>query len=254
MDEISTNQTDAKILNLIDLELKSSAQDMADGLGTLIYNSDAGFGSSPTYTSKDPMGLKYIIDDGSVISDFGGLDRTTYTTLASKVTASGGTISLAKIATMTDSLTSGSITPTDIYTTPAIFSLYEALRQPIERYAVTSTDMTSGIRAIAGATEAVFRTIPIRKDEKAVSQTMYFINRNFLKWHSLPFYGAKPIDVKSKDIEGNLYNKDASFGFSWSGWINMINQAAIVGHIYLGGNLVCTNPIRQGKITGITTI
>ena len=48
------------------------------------------------------------------------------------------------------------------------------------------------------------------------------------------------------DVEG--------LGFSWSDWVVPTNAAAVISHIYLGGELVSQNPKRHGKLTGITGV
>jgi hypothetical protein len=55
-------------------------------------------------------------------------------------------------------------------------------------------------------------------------------------------------------MEGNDYGQPMGLGFSWSGWIKPSNSATVIGHIYLGGNLVSFNPKRHGKLTGVTGV
>jgi len=43
--EIAVNDTDEKVLDLINLQVKSDAMDMADGVGTLIYGDGTGNGN-----------------------------------------------------------------------------------------------------------------------------------------------------------------------------------------------------------------
>jgi len=54
-------------------------------------------------------------------------------------------------------------------------------------------------------------------------------------------------------IEGAPDNNMANLGFVWNKMKPSYNQSAAVGHIILRGELVPTDPGRQGKITGITT-
>ena len=50
--------------------------------------------------------------DGTSVATYGGQSRTTYTTLAATKTASGGSISLDKMETLHNAVTSGSVAPT----------------------------------------------------------------------------------------------------------------------------------------------
>lgn len=260
LDELSANATDEKVLDLAKLEMQSTAQDMADDIGTLFYGDGTGNGS------KDFLGLEAIVDDGTNAGTFGTLSRTTYTTLKSTVTASSGTISLAKMSTLYNAASSGAQTPTLGLTTEAIFALYEQLLQPQERIAKTVSMFSSqgGNHSMGipggdfvggtGFTGLYFKGFPILADEKCTSGVLYFVNENFLDWYALPMAQTTPISFRSQDIQGNDYSAVTGLGFSWSDWIKPTNAAALVGHVYLGGELISANPKRHAKLTGITTV
>ena len=59
LDELSVNATEEKVIDLAKLEVASTAQDMADDVGTLIYSTGAG---------KDFLGLGAIVDDKHTVS------------------------------------------------------------------------------------------------------------------------------------------------------------------------------------------
>ena len=128
LDELSANQTEAKVMDLASLETAASAQDMADDLGSIFYGDGQG------NNAKDPNGLELLVDDGTNSNTIGGLTRTAFTpNLSSTVTASGGTLTLAMMATLYSDITSGSVRPTAAYTTEAVFDFYEQRLQPQER-------------------------------------------------------------------------------------------------------------------------
>lgn len=248
LDELSVNQTDAKVLELAATELASSAQDMADDIGTLFYGDGTGNGS------KDFLGLAAIVDDGNTVATIGGQSRSTYPTLAGTVTASGGTLSLAKMATLYSAVGSGSQVPTLGLAPEAVVNLYESLLQPQERLAKDVSMVKKGLVGGTGYTSFFYKGFPILADEKATAQTLFFINEDFIDWYGLPMAMTSPIKFKSVDIKGNDYSSVLGLGFSWSDWIKPSNQAAVVGHIYLGGELQTNNPKRHGKLTGITGV
>lgn len=246
LDELSVADTDDAVLDLMKLTLQSDTEDMADDIGTLAYADGTGNGS------QDPLGLAAIVDDGNSVASIGGLARATYTTLASVVTASSGVLSLAKVDTLWNGVTSGNVKPTAFYGTETVFSLYGQLLRPQERI----PKEFSTIKGMAGGTG--FETLtymgkPIFADEKATSGALIALNENFVDWYGLPVFGAKPVAYKSQ-IKGNDYKAPVGLGFSWSDWITAQNVAGYVGHIYLGGQMVTTNPKRHGKLTGITGI
>lgn len=257
LDELSGNATEERVLDLAKIEMSSTAQDMADDIGTLFYGTGIGNGS------KDFLGLEAIVDDGTNASTYGTLSRTTFSTLNSTVTASSGVLSLSKMSTLYNVASSGSQTPTLGLCSEAIFALYESLLQPQERIAKTVDVMKgrnrglnsgSGLVGGTGFTGLFYKGFPILADEKSTSGVLYFVNEDFLDWYALPMAMTEAAKFRSTDIEGNDYSEVQGLGFSWSGWIKPTNSASIVGHVYLGGELISTNPKRHSKLTGITSV
>ena len=80
------------------------------------------------------------------------------------------------------------------------------------------------------------------------------MNEDFIDWFALPFFETEPIKYKNAFVKGNDYSEVMGLGFSWSGWIKPANQAALIGHVYLGGNLITDNPKRHGVLTGVTSV
>lgn len=263
LDELWANNTDEKVLDLMGLSCESSAQDMADAIGTIMYSDGTG------NNSKDFLGLNAIVDDGSNVGTYGTLSRTTYTTIKATLTASSGTLTLAKMDTLYNAVTSGNQHPTAGFTPEAVFSLYGQLLQPQERiskdvsmiksqgnYGKAGTGFYSG----TGFTGLFFKGFPILGDEKATSGALYFVDEDFVDFYALPpekatkIGLAESINYKSVDIEGNDYSDVMGLGFCWSGWIKPTNSASMIGHIYLGGELIGKNPKRTGQLTGITSV
>lgn len=258
LDELSSNQVDkeTQMIDLAKLEMASTAQDMADDIGTLFY----GVGNA-----KEFLGLESIVDDGTNAATYGTLSRTTYSSqLRSTVTASAGVLTLAKMSTLYNAASSGSVKTTLGLTTEAVFALYESLLQPQERISKDFGMMKAsgsslgkeggGMIGGTGFTGLYYKGFPVLADEKCTSGVLYFLNEDFLDWYALPMAMTSPISYRSQDIQGNDYSDVTGLGFSWSDWIKPANSASIVGHIYLGGELVSSNPRRHGKLTGITSV
>lgn len=247
--EISANKTEQGIIDIVSQELQSRAQDMADEIGDLFYGDGTG------NSSKDFLGLEALVDDGTNASTIGGLSRSTYSTLNSTVTASGGTLTFAKMDTLHDAISDGSQEPTAILTTKTIKSLYGQLLRPQERI-MKSVGMgkSMGFDVGTGFKGYDYRGIPLMSDRKCTSGVMYMLNEDFIEWRTTPaFPGSTPVNFKST-IEGNDYSSVKGLGFTWSGFMKPTNAAAWIGHIYLGGELMINNPKRSGKLTGITSI
>ena len=248
--EISKNMADPnRMLELMSIEMESSAEDMADDIGTLFYGDGTG------NSGKDFLGLEAIVDDGTNAATYGTLSRSTFPTLQSTVTASGGALTLAAMSTLFTDITSGSQKPTLGLCDQSVFNLYESLLQPQERIPkdVPMVRMGGNFMSGTGFTGLFFKNFPILADEKATAQTLYFINEDFLEWRALPVAQTQPVQFAVNDIEGNDYTQVRGLGFSWSDWIKPTNQASIIGHVYLGGELWSSNPKRHGKLTGLTT-
>lgn len=248
LDELSVNQTDAKVLDLAAIELAGAAQDMADDIGTLFYSDGTG------NSSKDFLGLSAIVDNGDTVANIGGQARATYTTLQSTVTASGGAVSLAKLSTLHSAVTSGSQKPTLGLTTEAIWNLIETLINPQERIVKDVATIKGGITGGSGFTAIFYRGTPIVADEKCTSGVFFWLNEEWIDFYALPVALTTPVKFRSQDIKGNDYSAVQGLGFSWSDWIKPSNSASVVGHVYLGGELVTFNPKRHGKLTGITGV
>lgn len=250
--EIDINATEGGVINLAATELAMAAQEMSDEIGTILYADGTG------NSSKDFLGLQAIVDDATNAATFGGLARATYTTLNAGYT-SQATLTLASMATMYNTCTSGVHKPTIILTTEAIFALYEQLLQPMERInQKVSPVKGQGMAGEAGFTSLLYKGVPMIADEKCTSGVMYFVNENFLDWYAIPSVKNKAIQYNPSSIEGNNYdNKFATvggLGFSWTGWKVPTNGYSVVGQVILGGNLVSFDPGKHGQLHSITGV
>lgn len=246
-DELSVADTESKVLDLMKLTIQSDTEDMADDLGTIFYADGTG------NASKDPLGLAALVDDGTSVSTIGGLSRSTFTTLKSTVT-SAATLTLATVDTLWIAVASGSIKPTAIFTTEAVYNFYGQLLRPQERIVKDVSVMKGGtLNGGTGFAALFYNGKPVLMDEKCTSGAFIMVNEDFVDWYALPYYNAKPVAYKSQ-VEGNDYDAPMGLGFSWSDWIIPANSASVVGHIYFGGQFVTTNPKRHGKLTGVVGI
>lgn len=247
--DISVNMTAERVIDLVALELESTAEDMADSVGDLFYADGTG------NENKNFLGLGALVDDGTNVATIGGLSRSTWATLASTLTASGGTLTLAKMATLYNAVTSGSQKPTIAMATEAVFSFYEELLEPRNIINNVPLKKGEGLTGQAGFTSIMYKGVPVTMDEKQTSGRLDFLNEDYLSWHGLPVAMTESIKYAPDLIEGNDYGSIIrNLGFSWSGWIKPSNSAAIVGHIFLGGNFITKNPKRHGALTGITGV
>ena len=249
--DLISNNTAAKVLDLTEVEMKSRAQDLADGLGTMLWSDGTG------NNSKDVLGLGAIVDDGSSVTTIGGLSRSTYTTLKSTVT-SATTLSLATMRTLYNAIADATVAPTRAYTDYPTWALYEQLLQPQEKI-FKEVNIVPGYKGYEGFAGLMYAGMEIVPDRKATSGALVFLNENYLDFYGLDtnleaFEGSKKVEVASKLFTGNMYNEVSNLGFYWTGFIKSNNQFAFNSFIILAGNLCTDNPRRHGKLTGITGV
>lgn len=261
LDKVVNKGEDA-VLRLVDQEMATSFESLLDDVSTMLYADGTG------NASQDFLGLDALADDGTSAATIGGLSRTTYPTLAGTRTATGGTVTLAKLATFFMALTAGS----GMKNRPTVFDTDETTWNFLEQLIVTGTVQANytangyprvtrqskapvgGLSGEAGFVSIIYRGIPIVYDEKSTAQTLWGMNENYLPW-----YGAKSDDLKGiniKTLEGSAQSDAPSqdTGLQWSGFKDSFNQFGEVAYVYMLGNWIATQPRRQGRLTGISGI
>lgn len=231
--------------------MQSRAQDLADGIGTMLWSDGTG------NANKDFLGLGAIVDDGSSVATIGGLSRATYPTLDSTVTVAA-TLSLATMRTLWNAIADASVAPTRGYTDYPTWALYERLLQPQEKI-FKEVNIVPGYKGYEGFAGLMYAGMEIVPDRKATTGVLVFLNENYLDFYGLDadleaFEGSKKVDVAGKLFAGNMYNEVSNLGFYWTGFIKVNTQFAFNSFIVLAGNLCTDNPRRHGKLTGVTTI
>ena len=270
MEAVANSVSETQITDLVKEALEESEMELIDALGTMIYGDGTG------NSSKEPLGLQAIVDDGTSVSTIGGLSRTTYPVLNATRTASGGTMTLAKLATLFSNISSGSSlsTPTLITSNETVWDLYETLLTPTvrENYSMTgyltvgrsggAMKVEQGLKGTQGFTAVTYKGIPWVRDEKATSQTVYMLNENWLDWYGWKVEGTaasatgyKSIGMTSETVEGLYAEAPMSdfSGFAWSGFRSPQNAFGGIADLIVLGNLASWQPRRHGRLTGVTS-
>jgi len=226
--------------------------------------------------TDDFVGLGAIVDDGTDSDSIGGQSRTTYSELNATVTASGGTLTLAKMSTLIDAISDSyeSENPTIGLTTWTVWSYFESLLSPVVRASYSTIGYNklpvrgdevvaskAELKGGAGFTALTYRGIPIIRDKACTSGYMYFLNENYLDWYGrtiVPPQYRKFLSAvnlgRPTTIEGQAAKPTDYHGFFYQKDQMMQNQAGLIGRLYVIGQLASFQPRRQGVLTGITGV
>jgi len=236
---------DAAALDLVAEELSFTAKYLSDEMGNELYGDGTG------NSSKDILGLIAAIDDTTSVTTYGGISRATHTNWRGTRTAQSGSLTLADLAADYDAAQRGSDAPTIMITTPAVFSIYEALLTPTVSHQFSMNDFRlvgtaeggSEVVKIGGTVAAnqgfralTFRGIPFVADEKCTAANIFTLNESHLYFYVIPQVGR---EVKS--------------GFGWTGFKEPVNQDAVAGQLLWYGQFVTDAPRTHARRTGVTS-
>lgn len=246
--DIALNGTEQQVADLMERQVESDAADMMVSVANQLYGDGTG------NSGMDLTGIAAAIDDGTSVATYGNLSRSTYTSLDATVTSTSGTLTLAKMYTMWDTLQQDQQMPSVILTTKAVRSLYEQLLLPNLRYS-DSSNLSVGAKKDG----LMFREAVVVGDSAAqVTQTgkMWFINEDTFQFKALKKYPlGTPIKYGLDQMDGEPSSvTPTGLGFFETSWLTPINQQTMNKFVVLGGNLMCKNPRYNGVLTGITSI
>lgn len=254
---LSVNATQAQVVDLLKTEMQGASQDFADTIGTQFYSDGTG------NSNKDFLGLAAAVDDGTSVATYGGLSRSTVTSIQATKTASGGTLTLAKLATLEDAIKSGTDKPSLIVSDESVWTLYEQLNQPTinnNQNGFAQTTRTgirqsrSALTGEMGFDTLFYRGTPWVADEKATAQTVFMLNERYLHWYGLKHKMHSQVSLGSSTIDGVYSDVPSVKGMHWTGLKEPVNQDAEIGQFLLFGNMVSNNPRRLGQLTGVTSV
>lgn len=236
----AANQGDAAVINLVAQEIEWRTNRLRDEFGRQIYLDGTG------NDSKDILGLVAYIDDTTNVGTYAGISRTTFTNWRATLTAQAGSLSLANFASDFDVVTTHGENLTIYVTTPAVFTIYEALLTPTVSHQFSQNDfrMTADGMVKVGGTLAAnqgfrattFRGIPVVADPKCTTANIFGITEPHLNFYTL-----------------NQPGRQVKNGFGWTGFKEPVNQDATVAHLLWYGQLIGDAPRLNTRRTGVTS-
>ena len=254
-DELSLAKTKESVRDLQKQKGEEAAQEMADGIGTLLYGDGTG------NSNKDFLGLVAGCDDGTNVATYGNLSRATYTTIKGNYDTTTTTITFAAMDSMLRSCNSWNDKVDMILTTEAIFDFIAALFTATNNQTNAQYDKgqliktkISGLAGEAGFTSLFYKGVPIIADEKCPDEHVFFINTSTWEFATVDnLVGANPVKLSSMEIEGQYdKNMEKSYGFHVTPLQKAQDQWGFSSDILLMGNLMCKNPKRNGYMDNIT--
>lgn len=262
------NSQDLQITDLVKETLDEGAQELSDALGGYFYGT--GLGNS----NKDPIGLGAIVDDGTNVTYIGYLSRTTYPVLkATRNSATNGAVSFPQLATVYSAIADGSdmSTPTlgvannstwdfleQLYT-PSIREQYSQLGYYNVGLGPIARAPQQGLAGRGGFVAITYRGVPICRDQKSPSGTIWMLNENWMDWYGWDpkgIFGYNSVKMGQTTTQGlyNDYPMSQWTGFGWSGFRAPFNQFAGIADVILLGNLMSWQPRRNGQLYGVTGV
>ena len=234
------NKGPEAIVDLMATEFSDVARNLSELIAEDAYLDGTG------NANKDIDGLIVHVDDSTNVTTYQGLSRDTYTNLRSTLTAQGGALALSDLAADYDAAQRGMDSPTLFITTPAVWTIVEALLTPTYNFDFNrkyptgvSTGGEGGIRGSAGLNAIFYRGVPVISDEKCTAGNIFTLNENHLYLYQID--------------HDPLFTESSKEGFGWTGWKKSQNQNAIVGQLLFAGQLVGDSPRTMARRTGVTT-
>lgn len=218
------------VVNFLSFYFEQAQTELAEILGVGVW-------SNVVSNNKSIDGLVGAIDNGAVAATYGGLSRSSNTFWNSQVATCSPPLTLPQMMAVFGNCTEGGRHPTIIVTTQNVYNIYWALN--------TGVNSTSGVPgqaypvgpsavdvqlAQAGFTNLVFNGVPIVVDSHVPAGNMFFINEDYVYLYVNP-----RADFNMKEFR------------------EPIDQDAMTSLILWAGNVVLSNCLRHGKLTGITS-
>ncbi len=225
VDGLTLIKTDSpeSIADFIRLYFAQAEMEMSEHLGTGVF-------SDGTTNTLLIDGLAGAVDDGTVLTTYGGLSRTTFTWWKSTMDTATTQMTLTALQSMFGNTSRGGRHPTLIVSNQANYNRYWVLNTAKQNFYVQPVAMDEQL-ANAGFTNLLFNSVPWVVDSHIASTagTIYFLNEDYISLCVSP--------------RGDFYMEDFQ---------TAINQDAMVAKLFWAGNLYITNCQVQGKMTAVT--
>ncbi|MDR1087623.1 MAG: phage major capsid protein [Endomicrobium sp.] len=220
-DEILINSEPSKIVSFVSTMLKLQETACKNAMARAIF----GKGSSGSSTVPDPMnGLQLLVADDPTTGIVGGIDRSKaanafWRNQSIKITGADSTKLLDAMNKMILMVSRDAERPSAIVMDNYFYTMFKATLQTIQRIITDKNTGNQGFRTLE------FEGIPVIYDPNCPAYHCYFINDDYLF----------PVVLKGAEFDA-LKPREA------------YNQLALLYILHFVGNLVVSDPRRQGVI------
>ena len=210
------------VVNFLGFQFEQAQTDLADILGT-------GLWTTTVANNKAIDGIPAAVDAGTIATTYGGLLRSANAFWNANVTNITPPLSLSAMQTMFGTCTEGGRHPTILVSGQAVYNLYWALSTPGQAFPSQPGGQDEQL-ASNGFTNLLFNNVPLAVDSHAPAQQLFFLNEDYMYLYVNP-----RADFNMKEFR------------------EPVNQDAMTSLILWAGNVVFSNLLRQGKLTGISS-
>lgn len=210
------------ISDLVQDEMDEAEMTFADAMGTALF----GNGLTP----KTLTGLRAICDDGTLVTTYGGITRsstegTPGNAVVGGISTTATTFSFSAMNNAMQTAVIGNEKPDLILTTQTLWNKFWERAQPSQRFA--ATDMNKPVNV--GFPQIDFNGAAVVVDSHCPASHVYFLNTKWIK-----------LVVHSKRFA------------SFTEWMYPSNQDSCIRRLYFAGELICKAPRLQYLMTSVT--
>jgi len=270
--EVSMSGTANNAVDIIMDAIEENAIEMGENLGIALHGT--GLGSD----GKAISGLIAGCDDGTIVSTYGGLDRTAGAGTAGNsikghldataYTTGGTKFSLTALRTLLDSCDNGKELTDLMLTSTKVFNIIEALlpTATLNYSPWTATNVTTqagqvpAMTAYAGYKQIFYKGIPIIKDKQMNSENgtddhLFAIHTPDWIFPLVDMYNANILNMVQNILKGGIENTNTNMGerkgFFMTKFKEPADQGANIAQLLFGGNFICTSPRNNGYFSSI---
>jgi hypothetical protein len=212
------------VANYVIEQCEIAKMDLRDKLAYGVWSDGSNF--------KQFDGMYEIIDNGTISSTYGGLSRSSYPFLDAQLDTSTTTLNLGALNSLFDLASKGARSPKLIVSSRANLTRFENLLQAQVQY-TQPTAVIDQTFASGGFSGGWYRNQPWLVDE-----------------HINPTGTEGVLFMINDDYFELVINQNGDFVVH--PFQQPTNQFVITSLVYVAGNIICTNPQVQAKMTALT--